>query len=144
MTRSSVLVTLAIAWLSVAIGAGCSISNSSETLSDSISSPFDWSSGSSASSGGDDSAYRQDVSDYTLAFSEASGDWAAFRHGVGRLAAEHGIANWEEDAFTCASIGLGLQRGGLDLEAADRFGADLFGSNARGRQALLAGYASIP
>lgn len=128
---------------SVAFLFACSISDSSETLSDSLSSPFDWSSSSSDSSGGD-SAYRQDVSDYTVAFARESGDLDAFRLGVGRLAERRGLTNWEEDAFTCASIGLGLQLAQLDLQAAEAFGGQLFGANLRSRRNLLAGYASIP
>ncbi len=128
---------------SIALLFGCSFSDSSETLSNSISSPFDWSSSSSDSSGGD-SAYRQDVSDYTIAFTRQAGDLDAFRQGLGRLAERRGITNWEEDSFTCASIGLGLQRAQLELAAAERFGVDLFGANLRSRRGLLAGYASIP
>lgn len=128
---------------SIALCWGCSFSDSSETLSDSISSPFDWSSSSSDSSGGD-SAYRQDVSDYTLAFARRGGDVEAFRQGLGRLAERRGITNWEEDAFTCASIGLGLQRAQIDVASAERFGVDLFGANLRSQRHLLAGYASIP
>ncbi len=128
---------------SIALLFGCSFSDSSETLSDSISSPFNWSSSSSDSSK-EDSAYRQDVSDYTIAFTRQRGDLDAFRHGLGQLAERRGITNWEEDSFTCASIGLGLQRAQLELAAAERFGVDLFGANLRSRRGLLAGYASIP
>ncbi len=141
MTRHSFLLVLSIAFLSF-VGLACSASNSSETLSDSVSSPFEWSSDSSGSIG--DSAYRRDVSDYTIAFAEQRGDWAAFRQAVGYLAEQRGITNWEEDVYTCASIGLGLQRAYLDVDAAGRFGEDLFGANPRSRSALLAGYASIP
>lgn len=119
------------------------MSNSSETLSDSISSPFDWSSGSSKSSGGD-SAYRQDVSDYTVAFVRDGGDLDAFRTGLGRLAEQRGITNWEADSFTCASIGLGLQQARLDRAAALRFGQQLFADNPVSLEALDAGYTRIP
>ncbi len=128
---------------SIALVFGCSFSDSSETLSHSISSPFDWSSSSSDSSAGD-SAYRQDVSDYTIAFTWQGGDLDALRQGLGQLAEHRGITNWEADPFTCASIGLGLQHAQLDLTAAERFGADLFGANLRSQRDLLAGYASIP
>ena len=141
MVRIHSLLVCAVA--SIALSLGCSVSNSSETISDSISSPFDWSSSSSDSVAGD-SAYRQDVSDYTVAFADQPEDWGAFRQGVTRLAEQHGITNWEEDTFTCASIGLGLQRRGLDARTAARFGEDLFGANTRSQNALLAGFASIP
>ena len=142
MSRHSIHLVPSIVLLAF-VGLACSASNSSETLSDSISSPFQWSSDSSGSIGGD-SAYRQDVGDYTIAFTEQPGDWEAFRQGVGRLAEQRGITNWEGDVFTCASIGLGLQRADLDAGDAGRFGENLFGANSRSRSALLAGYASIP
>ena len=127
---------------SIAFALACTSSDSSNTLSDSISSPFQWSSGSSTSSSGGGSAYRQDVSDYTIAFAQQGGDLDALRQGVGRLAERRGITNWEADPLTCASIGLGLQRAHFDRAAAELFAADLFGPNRESRQALLAGYAS--
>jgi hypothetical protein len=141
-TVSSAIVSAIVA--TVLLGSGCSISNSSETLSDSLSSPFDWSSDSSDSSSGGDSAYRQDVSDYTVAFARNGGNLDAFRMGVRQLAEHRGIANWEDDATTCASIGLGLRLAELDLAAAEHFGEDLLGANERGQGFLRAGYASIP
>jgi hypothetical protein len=137
------LVGVAVAAILLAGTTSCSISNSSETLSDSMSSPFDWSSSSSDSSMGD-SAYRQDVSDYTVAFTRDARDYDAFRTGLRQLAETHGITNWEEDAFTCASVGLGLQRADLDRADALHFGEDLLGGNAAARRELEAGYASIP
>jgi len=122
--------------------AGCSISNSSETLSDSISSPFKWSSGSSDSGGGD-SAYRRDVSDYTVAFVRDGGDLDAFRTGVGRLAEQRGITDWEADVFTCASIGAGLQQAHLDRAEALRFGHQLFADGSESLAALDAGFSRI-
>ena len=129
---------------SLALGLACTSSDSSNTLSDSISSPFHWSSGSSTSSSGGGSAYRQDVSDYTVAFARQGGDLDALRQGVGRLAERRGITDWESDPFTCASIGLGLQRAHFDRAAAEHFAAELFGPNRESRYALLAGYASTP
>jgi hypothetical protein len=138
-------ILLAVVCVTALLGSGaCSISNSSDTLSDSISSPFKWSSGSSDSSSDGDSAYRQDVSDYTVAFARDGGDLDAFRSGLGQLAEQRGVTNWEDDAFTCASIGLGLQRAQLNDTAALGFGRELLGTNDRGLQALRAGYASIP
>jgi hypothetical protein len=129
--------------LALGLGLACASSNSSQTLSDSVSSPFKWSSSSADSSTGQ-SAYRQDVSDYTIAFTRQRGDLEALRQGLGRLAERQGITNWEADPFTCASIGLGLQRAQLDPAAVESFGADLFGANLQSQQNLLAGYASIP
>lgn len=130
--------------LAALIGFGCSISNSSDTLSNSISSPFEWSSDSSDSSSDGDSAYRQDVSDYTVAFARNGGDLDAFRSGVRTLAEGRGVTNWEEDVLTCASIGLGLRNAQLDALEAMAFGRDLLGEDAAGLVALRGGYESIP
>jgi hypothetical protein len=144
MIRSSGLLFSLPSLLALGVlGLGCSASNSSETISDSISSPFEWSSDSSGSLGGD-SAYRRDVSDYTVAFEQHGGDWSGFRAGIGQLAEQRGITNWEEDVYTCASIGFGLKQQGADEARAHAFGEDLFGANTRSQSALLAGYASTP
>jgi hypothetical protein len=127
----------------VALASGCSISNSSETISDSLSSPFRWSSDSSTS-GGEESAYRRDVSHYAASFAREGGDLDAFRTGVRQLAEAHGITNWEEDALTCASIGLGLQLAGLDASRAERFGDALLTAHPQSLAALRSGYASTP
>ncbi len=125
----------------------CSISNSSETLSNSISSPFEWSSDSSDSSSDSsagDSAYRQDVSDYTVAFATGDGDLDAFRSGLRLLSERRGVTNWEEDGLTLASIGQGLNEAGWKPDAMRAFAQELLGANAPGLEALQAGYASIP
>ncbi len=138
----AVVYLTAILGSTLVLGA-CSASNSSETLSDSISSPFDWSSGSSDSSSDGGSAYRQDVSDYTVAFARSGGDLEAFRSGLRHHAERRGITNWEDDTLTCASIGLGLQRAGLSQSDALAFGQRLLGAHALGLDALRAGYVSV-
>ena len=130
--------------LAALIGFGCSISNSSDTLSNSISSPFEWSSDSSDSSSDAASAYRQDVSDYTVAFARNGGDLDAFRSGVRSLAESRGVTNWEADVLTCASIGLGLRHAELGELEAMAFGRELLGEDAPGLVALRGGYESIP
>ena len=123
---------------------GCSISNSSESLSDSVSSPFEWSSDSSnSSSQDDDSAYRQDVSDYTVAFSRAGDDLHAFRAGVRALAESRGLSDWEQDGPTCASIGRGLRHAGLDPSEAMDFAYALLNEDGVGLVALQRGYESL-
>lgn len=166
--RSASAVAISSLFVGLLAVAGCSASNSSETMSDSVSSPFKWSSGSSDSSSDGDSAYRQDVSDYTVAFARSGSandgtgslslardsddahlsdpsdpsDLDAFRSGLRRLAEQRGISNWEEDGLTCASIGLGLRHAELAPEAALAFGRQLLGGNARAIAALRAGYAT--
>ncbi len=86
---------------------GCSSMSSS--LSDSVSSPFKWSSDSSSkSSEGDKEAYQGDIRDYTAAYVRSSSDIEAFRRGLASLAAKHGITNWEADQGTYLGIGEGL------------------------------------
>lgn len=140
---------VAVVYLAAVLGftlvlGGCSMSNSSETLSDSISSPFEWSSGSSDSSSGGDSAYRRDVSDYTVAFAHSGAvDLDAFRSGLRQLAEERGVSNWEDDPLTCASVGRGLQRARLSNADALAFGQRLLGGDTPGFDALRAGYSSV-
>jgi hypothetical protein len=140
--RDTVLSLLCV--LSLPFGTACSISNSSETLSDSISSPFEWSSSSSPGGG---SAYREDVSDYTVAYAKWSGPRAGgsqevqvFRAGMSRLALHRGISNWEEDAITCASVGQGLQLADVDEAVFEQFAASVFGADAGKLRNLRAGY----
>lgn len=140
--RSAQLVVVASLVLLGAVS--CSISTS---LSESSSSPFEWvseSSGSiSGSSGGGDNAYRQDVSDVTLAFATTGGDVDAFRARIATLATQRGVTSWEEDAPTCASIGEGVRRAKLDQVAALDFGEHLFGENAASLAAYRGGYATV-
>jgi hypothetical protein len=137
--RSSILASSA---LLVALSVGCSISKSSETISDSLMSPFRWSSDSSRSVTQD--AYLRDLSAYSASFARDGGDLDAFRTAVRQRAEAQGISSWEDDAFTCASIGYGLQLAELDRAQVDRFAQELLGANPRGLEALYAGYANVP
>jgi hypothetical protein len=128
--------------LLVTFSAGCSFSDSSETISDSLVSPFRWSSDSSPD-GGDDFAYARDLSDYASIFAKSGGDLEAFRTAVRLRAEAEGISNWEEDAFTCASIGYGLQLAQVDPAQASRFGEELLGAHPKGLAALRSGYATV-
>jgi len=95
---------------------GCAISNSVESLSDSVSSPFEW---SSSSSGNDDSAmYREDVERLTAAYVRAGADAESLGRGIAALAGQQGITDWSSDAPTVMGVGAGLRAAGLD--AADR------------------------
>jgi hypothetical protein len=135
------------------LGTGCalsnsisnSISNSSNSISDSTSNSFNWSSESSAK---EDSAYREDVSDYTLASARMGDDIGAYRMGLGRIAEQRGITNWEADSLTCAGIGQGLARAHIDEAGLEAFTTTLFGQDfvlgSAGGRDLRAGYESIP
>ncbi len=134
-----------VLWLSAA---GCSISTSfdsssesSGSISDSISSPFQ---SSSDSSGGGGAHYKGDVEEYTVAALEAAGSRSLgseqFARGLARIAADHGISDWEAVDGTYQAVGAGLYRSGLTADAAMAIGAELVGSDQQARALLLEGY----
>lgn len=103
----------------VLLAAGCSISASSASISDSItgsSKSFSDSISSSSPDGSSKSeqAYREDVRDYTATAARSGRDAANFQSGLARVAASHGVTDWEADASTFVGIGEGLARAGVD------------------------------
>ena len=100
---------LALAVSVVAVSA-CSFSDSSESISKSVSSPFK---SSSDSSGDSQAAYQEDVRDYTAAYVRSGGQFDAFERKIGSVAAQHGITDWELNQGTYLAIGQGLRKGGL-------------------------------
>lgn len=101
-----------LAWLAVLPAAllaavlGCSFSDSSESASDSSTSSSD---SSGSSSGEKDVAFQHDVQQYTAAFVKAGGrDGDGFYAGLGDLARQRGLSDWEAVPGTWESIGRGL------------------------------------
>jgi len=85
---------------------GCSISTS---ISDSVSSPFKWSSDSSGgSSEKKEESYQDDVRNYAGVYFRSFSDIEGFRKGLTSIAAKHGITDWETDQATYSGIGAGL------------------------------------
>jgi hypothetical protein len=120
---------------------GCSISASSNGISDSISSPFKWSSDSSKSSSDDKKeAYLGDVRDYTVAYLRSSNDIEAFRKGLASLAAKHGITNWEADLASYSGIGEGLGKAQVSVTQAEVFKNNLSGGDTVKAAAIQKGY----
>jgi hypothetical protein len=115
---------------------GCSISNS---ISDSISSPFKWSSQSSKSSGEKES-YQGDVRDYTEAYLRSSSDLQGFRRGVASLAQKHGITNWEADQASYTGIGEGLGKARVKQAQLEVYKTNLSGGDAVKASAIQKGY----
>ncbi|MEM7410160.1 MAG: putative lipoprotein [Myxococcota bacterium] len=136
------IILVSLLSLALAPVLGCSISASSETVSDSISSPFRWLASSSPSGGGD-SAYRQDITDHTLVYARSGGSLDAYRQGLTRLATANGITNWEADALTTWRIGHGLQRAEYDEAEVEAFAEQLFGPDSRQLAPLRAGFRTI-
>lgn len=122
------------------VGLACSFSASSKSISNSISSPFKWSSGSSA--GGGDTAYRQEIRDYTYAYAQSGGDISAFRRGVASLASERGVSDWQSDDMTVASIGAGLRQSGMGQTEMQEFATALFPGSPAQSRIVEKGYAA--
>jgi hypothetical protein len=128
--------------LLAAVAAGCSIS-------DSISSPFSWSSDSIASSSRSSSRnraedYRNDVADYTQAQVQSGGDFPTFTRGLGAIAAKHGVSDWESDSNTYVGIGQGLKRAGVTQTQVDVWETNLSHGDKSKASAIQSGYDSTP
>ncbi len=118
---------------------GCS--SLSTSISDSVSSPFKWSSDSSShSSEGKEEAYQGDVREYTAAYVQSSGDIEAFRKGLTSLAAQHGIMNWEADQAVYIGIGEGLAKARVSGIRFEAFTTSLCGGDAVKDSAIRKGF----
>ena len=147
----------------VATISGCSFSKSSESISDSISSPSDWSRSSSESSSGssggdgdgggekteqpetqqDAQSYGEDITQLAYTYSKQGGDIGALRSGVSTLAAKRGITNWEVDSMTCQSIGKGVGKAGMSADDFTKFSQSLFGNDLVKANELRKGYETV-
>jgi hypothetical protein len=115
---------------------GCSISDS---ISDSISSPFKWSSRSSDSSDKKES-YQRDVRDFTEAYLRSSSDPAGFRAGLASTAQKHGISNWEADEATYHGVGEGLGKAKAKQSQVEVYKTNLSGGDPVKAAAIQNGY----
>ena len=107
--QNSPLTTVALALFAALLLSGCSFSASSESISTSISSPFESSSSSSESSLSNQTRYENDVRDYTSAFVAAGGGAAgSFENGISAMAAERSITDWQSNPGTWVAVGRGL------------------------------------
>jgi hypothetical protein len=113
---------------------GCS------SISDSVSSPFKWSSESLSSSGGEKEAYQGDVRDYTEAYVRSSSDLEEFRKGLASIAEKHGISNWEADEATYTGIGAGLAKAQVKESQLEVYKANLSKGDAAKANAIQKGY----
>ena len=116
---------------------GCSISKS---ISDSVSSPFKWSSESLDSSGGGKESYEADVRDYTEAYVRSSSDLEGFKKGLASVAEKHGISNWEADESTYTGIGAGLAKAQVKESQLEVYKANLSKGDAAKSAAIQKEY----
>jgi len=137
---SRCLAPLLLAALAMGVSA-CSLSASSASISDSISSPFK---SSSDSSGDSHAAYQADVRDYTAAYIRSGGDYDTFERKIGNVAAQHGITDWELDSGTYLAIGQGLRKGGLKPIELAAWKSNLAGSDLSRADLIQKGYDGTP
>ncbi|HUK37218.1 MAG TPA: putative lipoprotein [Vicinamibacterales bacterium] len=118
----------------------CSFSESSQSISTSVSSPF--ASSSSSSPGAAERAYEDDVRDYTAASVTSGNDLRGFQADLGKLATKHGITNWEENLATYVAIGEGLAKAKVSDAQLAAYKRNLGGSDPKKMDAIQNGYDS--
>lgn len=136
------LVVLFVIVILAAYTAGCSFSESSKSsskssgsISDIVSSPFTSSSGSSSP----ESAYREEVKDFTASFVKGGGDGSKLKQEVGQIAEKRGISDWENNEATYVGIGKGLHKAGLNQAELDGYKAAI-GENEQQKDWIQDGY----
>lgn len=137
MQYASPLVRAAAAAALVALAA-CSFSYSSESISGSIEASSK--SSSSSSPGEKETAYRDDVRDYTVAYIRSSENSRAFLQGLSNLARRHGVTAWESERLTWVGIGQGLARARVSGAALDAFKRSLAETSPAHQAAIQEGY----
>jgi hypothetical protein len=129
----------------------CSFSYSSESSSDSSKHSSDSSVTSSDSSSPDrkdddkqSSSFDQDVEQYTLAFVQAGGSQGeSFFSGLGDLARQHGVSDWESDPAAWEAIGRGLARSPASTAQRTAYQTAWTGGDAARQGAVAKGISSV-
>jgi hypothetical protein len=137
MLRAKYLVPVMIL---LAAPIGCSFSDSSASISQSISSPFQ---SSSASSPAGAEAYRNDVADYTYAYVISGGQFDTFMKGLASVAERHGITNWEADDATYVGVGQGLAKAKFTPAQVEVFAKNVSGGDAKKIRLVQQGFESV-
>ena len=112
-------ISIAVAGVAAAalVVAGCSFSDSSKSISESISSPIVSISGSSSPE--DD--YEEEVRDFTASHVRSGGSAADLRARIADLSEKDGVSDWESDAGTWKAIGAGIAKAGYNATERDAF-----------------------
>jgi hypothetical protein len=120
------------------------LSSGCQAIWASVTSPSDWIAGSprsisgsiqsisrsSGSGGGSslaDERYRRDVRVFAAAFVGSDGSSDDFLRGVGRIAASHGVSDWEGEPATLLAIGEVLRDAGVDAAGMQHLRSSLSG-----------------
>ncbi|QPK65411.1 putative lipoprotein [Methylomonas sp. LL1] len=124
----------------------CSFSHSSESSSTSVESSSDLaSSPSSLSSSINFKKYESDVVDYTYAYLKSTSgptDYEGFQKGLGEIANDHGVSDWESDPHTYKAIGKALKKAGIDGVGYETFKNNFADGDAEKMQSIQDGYDS--
>lgn len=164
-TRSSgPILRLALAILAAATLACGSFAQSSESSSDSSNqsskSSSDVSTSPSRSSSPDDDhdhdhndapqgaqqkgSFSQDVEQYTVAFLDAGGSaHESFLSGLGDLARQHSVSDWESQPVTWEAIGRGIARSHASTAQRTAYQAAWTGGDPSKQSAVAKGIASV-
>ena len=135
--------------LALVLGAGCSFSYSSKSISDSIAGSSESISDSSTSSSPaeekkkdpePEALYREDVGNLTAAYVRQGGDVASFQRGLGAIARQHGISDWEASPATWAAVGEGLRGANASAQQRDTLARDLAGDDPVKQRAIARAY----
>jgi hypothetical protein len=122
------------------VALGCAwISDSSRSVSKSVSSPLRSSSNSSG--GAEDPAYMREIRNFSYGFAKAGGEPDAFARGIGSLALRRGIQNWEADQDTCRAIGEGFRDSGVGKSALEELIGRSVPPTSQAAAWMRAGYA---
>ena len=111
----------------ISLAQGCSISNSSASISD--------------SSEKDSAEYQLEVLNYTSTYiTSTEFDRFSFVRGISEIATANGITIWEEDEATLIGIGRGLKNSNITGSLYAMYKKSLADSNASRMQMIQKGY----
>lgn len=108
--------------------AGCgSLSDSSTSISKSVSTIVSSPSESLSCSSSPQDAHRDDVRDFTAAYLKSGGDATNLKREVSEFAQKHGVSDWENDQTTFKGIGVGIAKAGLRQAELDGYKSGIAG-----------------
>ena len=99
----------AVVTLALAAG-GCSFVDSSQSISKSISSPFE----SSSKSSSPEDELANGIRDFTYAHVRSGGSAADLKARVGELAEKGGVSDWENSSRVWEAVGAGIRKSGYN------------------------------
>ena len=137
MLRTSAIAALALLLVAVL---GCQTLFRSIMSSASIASAMSSLQSSSNMWAANDDLWAQNIAALTSTAARADTERATFLRDLGRVAAEHGVIDWETRDVTFLAIGVGLKSSGLGEDEARAFEHALFGGDERALGLILEGY----